>query len=514
MPEVSASASAGHVDEHGRLEIVARLVAELERRGVRYCHWKSTPGLATALRGETDLDLLVDRADAEAFGIAIREIGFRPFVSHESRRYPAVEDHIGHDRPSGRLVHLHVYYQLILGQQYTKNHRLPLERAFLDGAADRGAGISVPPPALELMVLGIRTLLKYRDSDALKDLLRLGRRGGIPPDTRHELKALRSQVSTAELREATTEHLPRLPSDLVVELLAVLERDRRDALRLRRLRRHAARGLRAYERLPRSAAIALYFRARLERTWPISVVRRGMRRSELRRKMPLGGGVTIAVVGPDGAGKSTIVSELTRWLAWRLNLRVLYLGSAQPSPSTHALRWVSRAARRMAGRADRSLAPTFLRRFADVITAVRYIADARDRADRVRRGRSLAARGAVVLFDRFPLPDVRVGERQMDGPRIATLASYPQSALLRRLARREAATYAGILPPDCILQLVISAETALSRKGNRVEETVVAKSAALLQADLSRIAPLVRLDAEQPLEAVVDEAKAAVWKLL
>ena len=41
-----------------------------------------------------------------------------------------------------------------------------------------------------------------------------------------------------------------------------------------------------------------------------------------------------------------------------------------------------------------------------------------DRAGRVRAGRSLAARGAVVIFDRFPLAGVRVGEREMDGPRI------------------------------------------------------------------------------------------------
>ena len=496
-----------------RLALIVALLDELRRRKIRYCHWKSTAGLERALQGRTDLDLLVDRAHADAFGIAIREIGFKPFISHETRRYPAVEDHIGHDETSGRLVHLHVYYQLILGEHYTKNHRLPLERAFLDGARDFD-GIQVPPPVLELTVLGLRTLLKYRDADALKDLLRLGRRGGIPPDARVELESLRSQVSDVELRDAMAMHLPAVPHGLLPDLLAVLARDRRDARALRRLRGQARAGLRGFERLSRRQAAWTYARARFSRSWPLRPLLRGLSRSDLRRKAPLGGGLTIALVGPDGAGKSTIVAELTEWLAWRLNLRVFYLGSAQPSRRTRTLRSLSRAARAADRRLGRMPGGPLVTRVADALAAARYLADADDRASRVQAGRSLAARGAVILFDRFPLPGVRVGDRLMDGPRIPTLASAGSSRLLRRLASRERAIYDRIAPPDHIIQLAVSPAVALGRKGNRSPETVEAKSRSLAEADLAAFAPLTRIDAEQPLEAVIAAVKASVWKLL
>ena len=499
--------------DDARLPLIAALLDELRRRGIRYVHWKSTAGLDRALQGRTDLDLLVDRAHADAFAIAIREIGFKPFISHETRRYPAVEDHIGHDEYSGRLVHLHVYYQLILGEHYTKNHRLPLERAFLDGARDLG-GILVPPPALELTVLGLRTLLKYRDADALKDLLGLGRRGGIPPDARGELDSLRSQVTDDELRQTMAMHLPAVPADLVPDLLAVLARDRRDARAIRGLRRRARSGLRGFERLPRRDAAWSYARARISRSWPLRPLLRGLTRSDLRRKAPLGGGLTVALVGPDGAGKSTIVAELTEWLAWRLNLRVYYLGSAQPSRRTRVLRSVGRSARAADRRLRRVPGSRLVARAADLLAAARYLADADDRSSRVQAGRSLAARGAVVLFDRFPLPGVRVGDRLMDGPRIPTLASYPTSRTMRLMAQRESEIYDRIAPPDHIILLAVSPEVALGRKGNRSPATVEAKSRSLAQADLSALAPLTRIDAEQPLEAVVAAVKASVWRLL
>jgi thymidylate kinase len=492
------------------LPIIAELLTELHARRIRYCHWKSTPSIAVALQGRTDLDLLVDRRHAGAFGVAIREVGFKPFISSQARRFPGVEDHIGHDATSGRLVHLHVYYQLVLGEEHVKNHRLPLEDAFLDGAHVVG-GIAVPAPALELTVLGLRVLLKYRDADAVKDLLGLGRRGGIPPDARRELAALRHQATDDELRATVSRHLPSVEPDLVPDLLAVIERDPRDAAALRELRARARRGLAPYERMSRSRARVQYARARLARVWPIRQLLRVATRSDMRRKAPLGGGVTIAVVGSDGAGKSTLIEAMREWLAWRVNLRIEYLGSAQPSRRTRLLRTSARAARAVARRAG-GLPP--LGRLAARLMAARYLADARDRAERARRGRSLAARGAVVIFDRFPLPGVRVGSRAMDGPRIPTIPAWEESPRLRRMAAREAAIYASVPAPDHIIWLAVDPTTALRRKPDHSPEAVVAKAEALESADLARIAPVTRIDATRPLEEVLEAAKQAIWSLL
>ena len=492
------------------LPIIAALLAGLHGRGIRYCHWKSTPSIGVALQGRTDLDLLVDRRHATAFGVTIREIGFKPFISSQARRFPGVEDHIGHDEASGRLVHLHVYYQLILGEEHIKNHRLPLEDAFLDGSRELG-GIRIPPPALELTVLGLRVLLKYRDADALKDLLGLGRRGGIPPDARRELTALRQRVSDEELRATMARHLPSVDPGLVPSLFTVISHNPRDAVALRGLRTAARRGLRPYERMPRRQAALRYARARLARLWPVRGLLRAASRSDLRRKAPLGGGITIAFVGPDGAGKSTVIEAMREWLAWRVNLRIEYLGSAKPSRSTRVLRVAARAARATA-RGVGDVVP--VRGLADQLMAMRYLGDARDRAERARHGRAMAAQGAVVIFDRFPLPGVRVGRRMMDGPRIPTLPGWESRGSLRRLAAREAAIYAAIPPPDHLIWLSIDPSVALSRKPEHDPASVLAKAEALESADLAQIAPVTRIDAAKSLDEVLDEVKRAIWELL
>ena len=52
-------------------------------------------------------------------------------VPSPAATYPAMEHLLGMDRASGRMFHLHVHYQLVLGERFVKNHRLPLEAEFL-----------------------------------------------------------------------------------------------------------------------------------------------------------------------------------------------------------------------------------------------------------------------------------------------------------------------------------------------------------------------------------------------
>jgi thymidylate kinase len=44
------------------------------------------------------------------------------------------------------------------------------------------------------------------------------------------------------------------------------------------------------------------------------------------RKRPASGGLLVAIVGGDGAGKSTAVSDLATWLAETYDTRTVHLG--------------------------------------------------------------------------------------------------------------------------------------------------------------------------------------------
>src|SRR5436309_14565995 len=60
------------------LPVLRALFESLGRAGVRYCHWKSNWRLPETLRGETDLDLLVHRADTSRFLAVVGALGFKP----------------------------------------------------------------------------------------------------------------------------------------------------------------------------------------------------------------------------------------------------------------------------------------------------------------------------------------------------------------------------------------------------------------------------------------------------
>lgn len=492
------------------LETTLRLFGRLEERGVRYCHWKSTPSLATALAGRTDLDLLVEREDAEAFAEVARELGFKPFISHPSRRFPAVEDLLGYDPPSGRLIHLHVYYQLILGEHYVKNHRLPFERALIASSAVRGS-VRVPSVELEVAILAYRTLLKYRDTDALKDRLGLGRRGGIPRDALAELLALVEATTPERVASAMDGQLPGLASEPVLGLMAAVRRDPRNAATLLHLRREARRALRAYERMPARSAWWRYVRARASGAWPLRIVTRSAGRKALKRKSPRSGGLVVAVIGSDGAGKSTAIEHIVDWLGWRLNVSVQYLGSSQPSRRTALVKRAAKLARgadRLLRRQDEAR-PTGP---AAILMALRHLGDA---ADRVRRGRvahSLASQGVLVLLDRYPLPGVLVAGRALDGPRIRSTLDA-RSGILARLADREEHLYRDLPRPDHLLVLRVSPEIARQRRPDHAGDDLAARTAAMDAVERADI-PMTIIDADQPLDTVQTEVRAALWRLL
>ncbi len=228
-----------------------------------------------------------------------------------------------------------------------------------------------------------------------------------------------------------------------------------------------------------------------------------------RRASRLLGGV-IAVVGCDGAGKSTLAADLHAELQKQAPAEFLYLGQDSGNILRSILRlpligpaigrYLMRRSQRAHGEKDKSASP-------DMVTALVVHLLSRWRRRKFRRMLALSHRGVIVVTDRYP--QAQVPGFYFDGPGL--VAGVGSSALIRWLAAREQHLYEDMARqvPALLIRLNVDAETAHVRKPDH--------KLAMLQ-DKVRVIPtltfngarIVDLDATAPYAEVLREALAAV----
>jgi hypothetical protein len=513
--EPQAVASPGHAVGRSTLPALLGFLGDLADTRVRHCAWKSNDHVLAALAGQTDLDLLVDQGDRAGFAAAASRHSLRRIVPPPADAHPGMDHYLGLDRASGRLFHLHVHYRLVLGERYVKNHRLPLERELLDRTRTLH-GVPVPAADLELAVLVVRALLKYRARDVVKDVLRI-RSPGIPAETLAEVEWLRGNRDLVAIRPGLDPIGTVVPADIVGSFLEVVTVDPRAGVHLLRLRTRLRWALRDLRRHSRVRAGAIYAHALWRRRRLLG------RRDAPRMTLPCGG-TAIALVGADGAGKTTVAADVARWLGWKLEARVHYLGSKAPSPPTdwlylgfRALRRGHRAASSRVG--EHSMAARPIAALRDLALALHHVSVGWDRRRHHARAQRDARAGGIVVFDRYPLARLsdRPEHRLLDGPQVADLLGPRSGRLAGALAVVEERIYQRFGLPDQLVLLDVDPLVAARRKPDHRIDLIRSKTRAAAQlAALAEAAgaPVTRIDANQPLDRVILDVKARLWDVL
>jgi hypothetical protein len=111
--------------------LLLMVLGDFHRQTISYCYWKSSKRIQSVLAGEGDLDLLIARHDQHRAEAILLERGFKLFPSVAMRDHPAILSYLGYDEPSGRLIHLHLHFRLIVGERLHKNYRIPWETEIL-----------------------------------------------------------------------------------------------------------------------------------------------------------------------------------------------------------------------------------------------------------------------------------------------------------------------------------------------------------------------------------------------
>lgn len=212
----------------------------------------------------------------------------------------------------------------------------------------------------------------------------------------------------------------------------------------------------------------------------------------------------IAVVGCDGSGKSTVTEALCAWMNESRPTRLCHLGKQSGNIGRRIARLPL-----LGGSLDKSIHAKA--RNAQTVNGPGLLAAlviygfSMRRVRRFERMMQLRRAGQAIVADRFPQVN-RPGP--MDG---LGLASARRSGLVGLLARRELHHYEAMAEtrPDLVLRLNVSLDVAIARKPDHRPSSLARKVA-----DVPRLtfegAPIVEIDAEQPLAAVLAQAKAAV----
>lgn len=496
-------------DPTSALPIATVLFRALDEAGVRYGLVQDLATLPEALAGRDDLDVLLDKQDYSVFCSIMAELDGRRGVSLSC--YDNVcagrEDWFVPDFSQGAYLHLDLHVGIRVGWEFRKRY-LVFDYATIERwepASVEGVSIPVVSPEDEIRIALARFAFRlwtppWKRWVAIRGgckgrLSRLPSAPGEPGTYVVEYDRGRSRSMSCRIRPSEDGILVHCG----------------DFARLRlSLRRRC--GFSSFS----GVADAAVHVVRKVSYLALRLVGRVMPGTVPPKRRPWAGGLVVALVGPDGLGKSTQVDLLTRLFRWKFGCERSYVGTGEGRG------WLLRKAlQRMAFHRRRELKAmiqiegqaSFQRsrakgKLLSVGLALWGVLIAIERYAVVKRAHRWATRGVIVISDRWPQ---KLRQGYLDGPAIPpNLSSAPGVALL---ARFEGQLYEGMdaLRPHLTLHLVSDYSVSERRKPGEISKTGFDARLALM-AELRALDKDIRtIDASASAETVKRELFKEIW---
>lgn len=453
------------------LQVVENLFQLWNDNGVVYCSWKGNSHIEDAMNGTSDFDILVSANSIENSALLLKKAGYMLCITQPDSRYPGVQDWIGVDTETGTMIHIHLHQFMIAGHSGVMEYILPWnDIAFSTRHLNDEYNIYMMNPSLEILLLFTRLGIEHSS----RKLKKTHEGWVLKEKTQIEISYLKERID----RNLTLELAKELFPACFEAIMRLIEKEVIDAKDIEQLttvtKKTCAKWSRYSITKTKFLILLKYFKKVAVRKW-----NKSMWRGCITKKVPTSGkGVSIAFIGQDGCGKSTVTHDIEAWLNWKIDAHRFYLGSGDHYNGT-LKRFLSKAERiKRSGinahegdkvitelkknkRRKKSL-KNFLVAF---LVSQNHINVVKRAYKEVRLSESYRSKGGIPLFDRFPQNQF---EGIYDGPKIATYIDETglDYWLIRLLSKKEKKYINKIqqYQPQLIFKLLLPPEESIRRK--------------------------------------------------
>lgn len=433
------------------------------------------------------------------------KLGFKKGKSIFYLSYPSIEDYIGFDEETGKMIHLHLHYELMIGKKFIKGVRLPWEKKIYETVIkDEKYDVKIIDPNIEMLLLLLRNNLKINFMRKLKGSM-------LSKDETIEFKWLKEKIDTKKILELSKELLHEELGKIIVNYLI-----KNDKVSYKKMNRKMSifykkrnnysnwRQTLKYSYLKLNAAIKYILNKKLKQP---TLYRRGLPE----------GGIIISFVGVDGSGKSTMIKETKKWLSWKIDVYQVYFGSGDGECSLlrRPLKFVNDMRSKRRGNAlnitekkNNEIKKSSKMKIAKILWALTLALEKKNKIYKILKARN---QGMIVLTDRYPQIQFK---GYNDGPLLRGWKNS-KSKLKRKISEWEYEIYklSNEIHPDIVFKLLISEEVSATRKDD-TPSYMIRKKIETIKSLEFKGSITYKVNTERSIDESSLEIKAKIWNYL